>query len=334
MVLGDVRTFGDSNTPPELSTMPAQLLLALAGVLAAGAAFGPGAPVAIRDAGEGRFDVAFGDRLFTTLHTKGFPKPILYPIVGPHGVRMTRDYPMKPDTPGEARDHPHQQSLWFTHGDVNGVDFWALGRGRIVTREVEKPVSEESRASIVLHDDWVGPDGKIVCTDTQRITFHAPIEVPGGEAIALDYEITIHASHGDVVFGDTKEGTMAIRTHPKLEISKGAAAVNSEGVKGKDVWGKRAKWVDYSAEIDGKTVGVAIFDHPSNIRHPTWWHARDYGLVAANPFGIHDFEGKPKKEGDWKVAKKESVKFTYRFVFHSGDAESARIASLYAEWAK
>lgn len=334
MVSGDVRMFGDSKMPPELSTMPAQLLFAFAGVLAAGASFGGEAPVAIRDAGEGRFDVAFGDRSFATVHTKGFPKPILYPIVGPHGIRMTRDYPMKPDTPGEAKDHPHQQSLWFTHGDVNGIDFWALGKGKIVTTEVEKPVSEEGRASIVLHDEWVGPDGKPVCTDTQKLTFWAPVERAGGEAIALDYEIAIRASHGDVVFGDTKEGTMAIRTHPKLEIAKGAAAVNSEGVKGKAVWGKRAKWVDYSAEIDGKTVGVAIFDHPSNPRHPTWWHAREYGLVAANPFGVHDFEGKPKGTGDLKIANGESVRFTYRFVFHSGDAESARVAALYAEWAK
>ncbi len=127
---------------------------------------------------------------------------------------------------------------------------------------------------------------------------------------------------------------MAIRTHPKLEIAKGARALNSEGVQGRDIWGKRAKWVDYSAEIDGKVLGVAIFDHPSNPRHPTWWHARDYGLIAANPFGIRDFQRKPAKEGDYKIPKGESVRFAYRFVFHSGDAKSARVASLYEEWAK
>lgn len=314
--------------------MHASLFFALFGALGAGGAPSARGQVAIEEAGPGRYDVKFGEQFFTTIHTQGFPKPILYPIVGPHGIRMTRDYPMKQDTPGEAKDHPHQQSLWFTHGDVNGIDFWALGQGKIVTRKVEKPTSEEGRASIVLSDEWVGPGEKTICTDTQKLTFFPPVETEAGEAIPFDYEITIHASEGDVVFGDTKEGTMAIRTHPKLEIAKGATAVNSEGVQGRDIWGKRAKWVDYSAEIDGKTVGIAIFDHPSNPRHPTWWHARDYGLIAANPFGIHDFERKPKKEGDFKVPKGESVKFTYRFVFHSGDAKTARIASLYEEWAK
>ena len=110
-------------------------------------------------------------------------------------------------------------------------------------------------------------------------------------------------------------------------------AINSEGDKDRDLWGKRAKWVDYWGAVKGKTLGIAIFDHPANPRHPTWWHARDYGLVAANPFGIHDFEKKPKGVGDMVIKDGSAVTFRYRFVFHQGDAKSANIEALYARFA-
>jgi hypothetical protein len=158
-----------------------------------------------------------------------------------------------------------------------------------------------------------------------------------GENRAIDFDITVHASSGDVKFGDTKEGSMGIRTNPALRVKGSVAkgqAVNSEGVKGKAVWGKRAKWVDYWGPINGNTVGIAIFDHPGNPRHPTWWHARDYGLVAANPFGVHNFEGKPKGTGDLVIKSGEKVRFRYRFLFHAGDVKKAKISESYTAWAK
>jgi len=291
--------------------------------------------VTIEETKDGQYDVLFGGQLFATLHTKGFPKPILYPIIGPHGVRMTRDYPMKEGTPGEAKDHPHHQSFWFDHGDVNGISFWDLRKdaGKIVTTEVTEKVNQGASARIAYRDKWVDAKGNTVCTDRQRMTFHKYQAKGGIEFAMIDYEITVEASEGDVVFGDTKEGSMGIRTHPKLRIDKGARAVNSEGVTGKPIWGKRAKWVDYSAEIDGHTVGFAIMDHPSNPRHPTWWHAREYGLVAANPFGISDFEKKPKGTGDLKVSRGESITFRYRFIFHMGDEAAAGIGQEYERYA-
>jgi len=290
--------------------------------------------VTIEEGKDGQYDVKFGDELFTTLHTKGQAKPILYPIIGPYGIRMTRDYPMKEGTPNEAKDHPHQQSLWFTHGDVNGVSFWHLGddAGRIQTVKVEAVADQGDEAFIRFANQWVDAKGKIQCTDTQTITFHKPVKEGALEYSAIDYAVTIHASEGDVVFGDTKEGTMGIRTHAGLRISNGAKAVNSEGETGAKIWGKRAKWVDYVATIDGHPVGVAIFDHPANPRHPTWWHARDYGLVAANPFGIHDFEKKEKGAGNLTLPKGKRITFRYRFVFHSGTTEAANIAKRFTEF--
>ncbi len=286
----------------------------------------------------GRLRVEVDGGLFAEYVYEGYAKPILYPLIGPHRIGMTRNWPMK-EVAGEARDHKHHKSLWYTHGDVNGVDFWGEGgrSGRIVQDKVLKVATGPGGAVILTANEWRGPDQHVVCTDTRRVGFSV---FPRGRMI--DFEITISASNGDVVFGDTKEGTMGIRTHPNLRLrndpSRGVTtanghAVNSEGVRDKEVWGKRAKWVDYWGTVGGKVVGVAIFDHPGNPRHPTWWHARDYGLIAANPFGVHDFEGKPEGTGDLKIPAGESRSWRYRFVFHENDAEEAGVAGLYEDFA-
>ncbi len=290
---------------------------------------------------DGKAIVTLGGQPFTEYVFAGHAKPILYPVIGPHGIAMTRDYPMQEGVDNEASDHPHHKSLWYTHDDVNGVQFWMeypgknsdLKPGRIVQTSLR---IDEDR--IQTEDDWIAPDGNIVCKDTRLLRFGAT-----PNARYIDFEITLRATQGDVTFGDTKEGTMGLRTHPMLRLqtdekrgnhtAKGNA-INSEGVRGKEIWGKRAKWVDYWAPIDGHTVGIAIFDHPSNPRHPTWWHARTYGLVAANPFGIHDFEQKPKGTGDMTIKSDESVTFRYRFLFHEGDHEQADIDGEFESFAE
>jgi len=278
-----------------------------------------------------RYTVKIDGQLFTQYIFKGYDKPILYPVIGPHGIPMTRNYPMKEGVEGEAKDHPHHKSLWFSHGNVNGVDFWGEGEkmGKVLHKEAWQLPVRSDAGVINANAQWRTADGVVVLEEERAIVVTASTN-----ARIIDLIVNLFARDDAVIFGDTKEGTMAIRTRPELEIRNGAKAVNSEGVTGKEIWGKRAKWVDYSAVVDGKTVGVAIFDHPSNPRHPTWWHARDYGLIAANPFGIHDFEkGQPEGAGDMKIPAGKSVTFRYRFVFHEGDAEQAGIAKMYEEYA-
>jgi hypothetical protein len=285
---------------------------------------------------EGKVRVELGGQLFTEYLYQDTPKPVLYPVLGPGGVALTRNYPMKKDVAGEVSDHPHHRSLWFCHGDVNGINFWAETPpfGKIVQDKLEAATVEGGVGVIRTHDRWVGPDGKTVLTDARATAFRA---LPGGSR-AIDFEITLIASAGDVTFRDTKEGSMAIRTHAglSLESKKGKAtgqAVNSEGVRGKAIWGKHANWVDYWGTVDGHPVGVAIFDHPANPRHPTTWHAREYGLIAVNPFGLHDFEGKPKGTGDMVIKKGERVTFRYRFLFHEGDVKQGRVEEAWKEYA-
>jgi hypothetical protein len=298
-----------------------------------------------------RIHVAIGGQTFTDYVFTGHSKPILYPIIGPGGAEMTRNYPMKEGVAGESQDHPHHKSLWFTHGDVNGVDFWAeyppKGKeNQKYGKEVQKRVikAEGGKTAVIqTENEWVQPDGKVAMTDERTIT----MSVGENNARIIDYVITLKASNGDVHFGDTKEGAMGIRTNPALNLSgekkkgeKTAApgtghSVNSEGVKDVDMWGKRANWVDYWGPINGKTVGVAIFDHPSNLRHPSYWHARDYGLIAANPWGASSYDKtQPKGSGAYTLKNGESLTLKYRFIFHEGDADKAHIAQQYAAYAK
>ncbi len=291
---------------------------------------------------KGLVTVKVSDEVFTELHYKNFAKPVLFPIIGPTGAGMTRQWPIVEKAgPGEEMDHPHHKGLWFTHGAVNGVDFWAEGAkmGKIVVNN--PPVIDPGKGSgvtIKTSEVWTGPDGKTVCTSTTVIACELDSQFnDDGVDRFIDYSITIKASEGDVTFGDTKEGTMGIRSHPALNLKGKVAAghaLNSEGLKDAGIWGKPARWVDYSGPIDGKVTGIACFDHPSNLRHPTTWHARDYGLIAANPFGLHDFDKKNARgAGDHTIKKGESLTFKYRWLFHTGDTAAAKIEDRWKKWA-
>ena len=277
----------------------------------------------------GKLRVEIGGKLFTEYCYQEVTKPYFYPVMAPTGKNITRHWPMK-DGKGEQHDHVHHRSLWYAHGDVNGHDFWGEGKGHGKIVHAEFLPGQESNV-IRSRNNWVAANGKTICTDRRTYTFAA---CEGGTV--MDFEIALCASDGAVTFGDTKEGTMAIRVAPTLRV-KGPVGkghlVNSESVRDGAAWGKRATWCDYCGPIDGETVGVAIFDHPSNPRHPTWWHARDYGLLCANPFGVQYFESKPKGTGDLVIPAGETRTFRYRFYFHKGDEKHARVAEAYREFA-
>jgi hypothetical protein len=283
-----------------------------------------------------RVRVEIGGQLFTEYFFQDVPRPYFYPLIGPGDVAMTRNWPMK-TVPDEEHDHPHHRSLWFGHIDVNGQDFWdeQSKHGTIVQDGACQIKSGKKFGVINSRNKWVGADGVLVCTDERTFKLYAPAHP--NERI-FDFEITIHASKGDVTFGDNKDGTMAIRLAETMrlkgKVGKGHI-VNSNGARDDDTWGKRADWCDYFGPADGKIVGVAIFDHPTNPRHPTWWHVRDYGLFAANPFGQHDFEKLTNKSaGNFLIPAGKSVTFRYRFYLHEGDDQQAKIADKYQEYIK
>ena len=284
---------------------------------------------------DNKLRVTINGKLFTEYNYQDVPRPYFYPVIGPTGVPVTRNWPMKDIDPNEAQDHVHHKSLWFTHGEINGQDFWGEGSsrsGNIVHDKFLKVSSGPEMGEIISTNKYVAKDGKVVCTDTRMHKFY---NTSDGEI--MDFEITIQASEGKVVLGDTKEGSMAIRLaatmREKGKVGKGHI-VNSEGHRSeKEAWGKRAKWCDYYGPVEGQIVGVAIFDHPSNPKHPTWWHVRDYGLFAANPFGVSYFEEKPRGTGDITIPTGENLTFRYRFYFHKGDEKQGKVAEHYREYA-
>ncbi|MEM0925673.1 MAG: PmoA family protein [Planctomycetota bacterium] len=280
--------------------------------------------------------VMLDGELFTEYHYKGFAKPILYPVFGPGQRPMTRSYPIAKGVDNEATDHPHHKSIWYTHDEVGGVRFWVENAPGKTAKNIGTQKATSIRIednSIVTTNDWVSADGESVCSDRRSIRFSGEENVR-----VIDYQVTWIASSGELTIGDTKEGTMGIRTHPMLRLTTkpkignhtaDGQAINSEGLRNRELWGKRAAWVDYWGTIDGQVTGIAIFDHPENPRHPTWWHARDYGLIAANPFGVNHFEGKPDGTGDLVLKENDEITFRYRFLFHRGDAETFGVESRY-----
>jgi hypothetical protein len=191
---------------------------------------------------------------------------------------------------------------------------------------------------LVAKTDWITPDGKKIAEDTRDVRVWA---VQNGTL--MDFEIAVKAVGGPLVWGDTKEGTFAIRMADPLRANagKGKTAegriVNSRGDTQGDTWGKAAAWCDYYGPLEGEIVGVAIFDHPGNLRHPTTWHVRDYGLFAVNPFGLHDFDPALKnnpRAGEHTTPEGETTTFRYRLFFHEGDPEAAGVASVWDAYAE
>ena len=290
--------------------------------------------------------VEIGGRLFTEYILKGASRPYCYPILAVDGTSLVRDFPMK-DTAGEDRDHPHHRALWFAHSNVNEIDFWNEG-----TAGTKFPKGStihdgflETKGGAVgvirTRNRWVAPDGRLIARDETTIRFHGT-----ADARMIDYEVTIQAlPDAPLVMGDNKDGTMAIRvaqwmTMPHkiqgVDIPGHGHIVTAAGKRDAAAWGTRADWCDYLADHNGKTYGVAIFDHPRNLRHPTWWMARDYGLFAANPFGQKDFEpaaNHPHGKGDYTIPAGGSLTLRYRFYFHTGDEKAAKVAEHYAEYA-
>jgi len=267
---------------------------------------------------EDRVVVAINGEPFTEYRFANEPRPILYPLFGPGGVPLTRDYPMVEGTIGEAEDHPHHQSLWFAHGDVNGFDFWhGTDAGERIVHDRFLGISWlGDRAEVRARNLWQVGEGRTICVEERTMTFGFDER---GRVIDFTYQLS--PTDEPLVFGDTKEGTMALRLAPALRL-KGEVAegkcLNAAGDTGGDCWGKRAAWVTYYGPVAGRLVSVTLLDHPENPRHPTWWHARDYGLFAANPFGVHDFEGQPAGTGDLRVELGESLTLRYRLRIATG----------------
>ncbi len=260
-------------------------------------------------------------------------KPYLAPIFSASGKNITRRFPME-DVAGESKDHLHHRGLWFSCDEVNGVMFWTnelsytrKDMGRISVRESKWKDGPAGTLNAIM--DWKAPDGHVMMVENRDMTFSGDAKIR-----TLDFRMTLTAQE-DITFGDTHEGFFAMRLADKFKEVQGGKSVDAEGlVNMQQIWGKKSPWVDYTTELDGERLGVAIFDHPSNPRHPTHWHARDYGLVAADPFGAQKAFDTDEHETPFQLPKGKSVTLRFRVIVHPGDAQSGHVAEMYKEYEK
>jgi len=317
----------------------------------------------VPDADAQRVDVLVDGELFTSYVYSDtlavLKKPVLYPIRAADGVEITRGYPISPRA-GDRVDHPHQIGLWLNYGDVNGLDFWGNSdavpderrnaMGTIRNRSIERTSGGEGIGTLVVAADWLKPDGDVILEERTRFIFRADAGLR-----TIDRITTLTGLDEHVAFGDTKEGMMGLRVTRALEMPMDQAVNlvgregdvvessnnqgvnghyrNSEGISGyPNVWGERARWMMLTGRVEGEIVTVAILDHPENVGHPTYWHARDYGLFAANPLGQAAFsDGKERLA--FSLEPGDAVTFRYRIVVLSGDAAASDVEALYRDFA-
>lgn len=267
--------------------------------------------------------VTVNGQLFTRYYfTPEFAKPFCFPLIGPNGKVLTRGFPVEPRE-GETRDHPHHKGFWVAHGDVNGHDLWSE-KGKIVHRNFELLESGPLFGVLRAKHDWLGTDGKKLCEAVQELKFSALDNMR-----IIDLTQTFIATEGDVNFGDTKEGFVAIRIPDELTLSRGTGHILlSTGHRDRDAWGKRAKWCLYYGTVSGEPVAIAFFDHKDNRSFPNPWHVRDYGLFANGPFGRKDFGLPPEDVGRLKSG--EMLTLKYRIILFSYHPTPEELEELWA----
>ena len=312
-------------------------------------------------AADRRVDVLIDGRPFTSyIYPTSLQKPVLYPIRSAGGLIVTRGFPLEP-RPGERTDHPHHVGHWFNYGDVNGYDFWGHSdatpkenkpkMGTIVHRAIKKASGGPHRGELVATADWTIPDGSTLLREETQFLF-------AGEAgrRTIDRITTWTAVDKPVTFKDTKEGAFGIRVaraleHPSKEPEVFVSAtgeketvprldntgvtgkyIGSDGKTGEAVWGTRGPWMGLTGVVDGKPVTLAILDHPSNHGYPTYWHARGYGLFAANPFGRQGYD--PKQEPvSFTLQPGQSVTFHHRILVLDGEWTREQLQKEHSNYA-
>lgn len=327
------------------------------------ATFAQNLPVTFKN-GKTSVDVSIGGKPFTSYFFPGqdvLKKAVLFPLISAKGTTITRGYPMAPRA-GERVDHPHHVGMWLNYEDVNGFDYWNNSTNIIASLQNHKMgtivhsaiVKQDPKSgTLVVSADWIDNDGKGQKVLQEKTTY---VFLGTADSRTVDRITTLTAVADQVLFKDVKDGMFAIRVARQLEIPSNKPDVftdahgvetkvpvmdntgvngdywSSEGVKGEAVWSTRAKWMNLHGEMDNHPISVTIFDHPSNVSYPSYWHARGYGLFAVNPLGAKVFSN-GKDERNLTLKKGESVTFRYRTLISDRLNTKEELDKIQAEFA-
>jgi len=265
--------------------------------------------------------ILVGDRPLATyvFRDEQIPRPYFHSVCAPDGTQVTRNHP--PVKGVDPTDHAaYHPGIWLAFGDIGGADFWR-NRARVKhDKFVEKPNGGPGRGSFAVQNSYVARDGTVVCREICRYTL---IIRPIGHFLLHNSEF--FSDDADFVFGDQEEMGLGVRVATPLIVKRGGSIANSDGMRDeKGTWGKQADWCDYSAVINGRMYGVTLIPHLGNFRK-SWFHARDYGLLVANPFGRNAFT-KDKKSAV-RVKKGERFKLRYAVFTYSTKPDNTTIAA-------
>ncbi|MCP4835981.1 MAG: TIM barrel protein [Phycisphaera sp.] len=256
-------------------------------------------------------EVKAGNEAFATVRlVPGERTPSIHPLHAPGERPVLRGFPFD-RREHDATDHPHHRGMWVAHGDVGGHDFWHDPSCRIKVRSHEIVGDDVVR----LEADWLSPDGPLA-RETRTLRFSA-----GPRFNRVDTAIELVPLIPELVFGDTKEGTFALRLAPSLRVDGPVARgrlENAEGVRDKACWGLRSSSVTAEGPIDGRLVRVTVVDDDSNPWSPSHWHARTYGLLAMNPFGRRAFEGSAARSGAMTLTPDRPLRCGYSTILETG----------------
>ncbi len=316
----------------------------------------------VRDDAKQRVDVFVDGQPFTSyIYPSTLKKPVLYPIRSAGGTLVTRGFPLEPRA-GERVDHPHHVGLWFNYGDVNGFDFWNNSdaikpeerqkMGTVVHKAVTALRGGPDQGVLETDMDWVAGDGKVVLREHTMFVFRG-----GAGWRSIDRITRLQALDARVTLTDNKEGVLGMRVTRGLEMpsktpevftdANGRATtvkamdntgvsgmyLTSEGLTGDAVWGTRGRWCVLTGQAEKEPVSIAILDHPSNPGFPTYWHARGYGLFAANPLGQKALSN-GKEALNFALGPGQAVTFRHRVLILSGTANAERVEAAYKEFTK
>lgn len=264
-------------------------------------------------------DVSIGGEPFTTFHfSPDQPKPYFSPVQAPGGLVVTR--PLE-----NPEEHPHHKGVWIAVDEVNDIRYWAEAE-KIKNFSVETQAAEGGSAKLKIINHWLSKDEKPVLEETTVVTIH-PNRL-------MEFDVTLATSDREVKFEDTKEGLFGIRLTNSMREKEGGRVVNSEGAKGTaETWGLPAEWIDYHGEVDGKTVGVTIMDHPQNFR-PSRYHVRNYGLFSISPFGEKAYTRGKEEAKPVVLDVGEKLRLRYALYVHKGDEKEGDAAGVYKQWVK
>jgi hypothetical protein len=306
---------------------------------------------------QSRVDIFIDGQPFTSyIWPPNLAKPVLYPLRTARGTIITRGFPLEPQ-PGERLDHPHHAGLWLNYESVNGIDFWnnseaikpqdAPKMGTIRHRAIDSAKGGSDEGVLEVEADWLTYDKKVLLKEHTRFVFRG-----GPNFRSVNRITTLRALDKKVVFADAKDGMLGLRVVRALEApsdkpevfsdASGRATtvakldnsgvngvyLTSEGKKGEAAWGTRGRWCNLSGKIGDQPVTITILDHPSNPGFPTYWHARGYGLFAANPLGQKIFSN-GKEELNLTLSPNQSVTFRYRILISSEIASPENTEAAY-----